>query len=407
MDLPKHARNHPLRFLVYVDWIVLLVVALGQRPHLLVLSLPLLPWLNGLGLSILALTSLWIPTRMGHRILYLGTLLGLILAMALIGGIRLFPLLFLIPVIRSWFMFRLRGCLILTGMVLLLCMLAQLYRFRFLNLLPMLSEPSRVRQIWLGSMFLAGLTLVFLQWLIAAVQSERRSREQLMAAHTQLRHYALEIEELAIVQERNRIARDIHDSLGHSLTVFNLHLEAALRLLQADPEEARALLVEAKQLGSTALQEVRQSVTALRSDPLQGRSLNTAITALMDDFQRSTGITPQFHYRVDVPLAPKLEIAIYRITQEALTNICKYAEASQVAVAIQADQQVRLRIQDNGQGFDATQTTTGFGLQGMQERTLALAGNFTLTTAPQAGCCIEAVFPRIPAFQPNPLKGSL
>jgi len=398
MYLPRHAHNHPLKFLVYVEWVLLLMVALGQRPHPLLFHLPRIIWLNWMGLGILVLTSFWVPRRLQNRVLYTVALLVLISILVMVGRIRLFPLLFIVIVVRSWFLFRLRSCLVLTAILLLLCVLLQAYRFQSLNLLPILSDSSRLKQIWLGSIFLAGLALVFLQLLISAVQSERQSREQLMIAHAKLRHYALEIEELAIVQERNRIARDIHDSLGHSLTVFNLHLEAALRLLQSDPDEARALLMEAKQLSSTALHEVRQSVTALRSDPLQGRSLHQAISTLIDDFHRSTDITPQFHYQVDCPLAPTLEVAVYRIIQEALTNICKYARATQVEVRVQANQQVQVTIQDNGQGFEVSQTTTGFGLQGMQERTLALAGTFTLTTAPHSGCRIDAVFPREPTY---------
>jgi signal transduction histidine kinase len=342
-----------------------------------------------------------LPPKQPQRVFYTVAIVALILLLSFIGGIRLFPILFIVLVIRSCFIFKPRVCLVVTGIALVLCILVQTHRFQFLTLSPALTNPNWLKQIWLGSIFLAGLTLVFLQLLMFAVLSERQSREQLLLAHARLRHYALEIENLATVQERNRIAREIHDSLGHSLTVFNLHLEAALRLLQSHPEDARELLIEAKHLSATALQEVRQSVAALRSNPLQGRSLKTAIATLIEDFQRSTGITPHFCYQVAPILSPKLEVAIYRIVQEAFTNICKYAAATQVELLIQADpqadpqadQMVRVTVQDNGTGFDPNQTTTGFGLQGMQERTLALSGQFKLTTAPTAGCRIDAAFP--------------
>ena len=322
--------------------------------------------------------------------------------MSVVGGVRLFPFLFIVLVVRSCFIFKPRVCLVVTGVALVLCVLVQSYRFQFLALSPVLANSHWLRQLWLSRIFLIGLTLVFLQLLMYAVLSERQSREQLMVAHAKLRQYALEIENLATVQERNRIAREIHDSLGHSLTVFNLHLEAALRLLQSDPDEARELLVEAKQLGSTALRDVRQSVAALRSDPLQGRSLKLAIAALIDDFQRSTNISPSFHYRIDFPIPARVEAAVYRIVQEALTNICKYAAATQVNLSIQVGktpqgEMLQVTIQDNGKGFNPAQTTTGFGLQGMQERILALGGHFMLTAAPFAGCRVEASFPLTPS----------
>ncbi|WP_407894960.1 sensor histidine kinase [Scytonema sp. NUACC26] len=95
-----------------------------------------------------------------------------------------------------------------------------------------------------------------------------------------------------LLQERNRIAREIHDSLGHSLTAQSIQLESALLFLQSNLEKAKTFLVEAKQLGSNALKEVRMSVATLRSDPLYGKSLESVLTVLIVDFQRRTRITP-------------------------------------------------------------------------------------------------------------------
>jgi signal transduction histidine kinase len=210
---------------------------------------------------------------------------------------------------------------------------------------------------------------------------------QIEAANAQLRQYALRIEDLATVQERNRIAREIHDALGHSLTVFNLHLEAALRLLETDPAEAKDLLIEAKQLGKAALNEVRQSVSALRSNPLQTQPLTVAITALVAEFQRSTGITPICKLEFDESISGEIKIAIYRIVQESLTNIYKYAEATMVKIEVTTlDQVLQALIEDNGKGFNLDQNTTGFGLQGMRERAQALGGNLEILTDSETGC---------------------
>lgn len=205
--------------------------------------------------------------------------------------------------------------------------------------------------------------------------------------------YALKIEQLAIEQERNRIAREIHDSLGHSLIAFNLHLEAAMRLMSSDPEEAKDLLIEAKQVSATALQEVRLSVSALRTDPLQGRSLATVIQLLADDFQRSTGIAPLSEIHINQPLSSAVQLAVYRIVQEALTNICKYAEATQVSIHLETSSDLKLTVRDNGKGFDIHQNITGFGLRGMEERTLSQLGKFEVISTPGNGCQITAWFP--------------
>lgn len=204
----------------------------------------------------------------------------------------------------------------------------------------------------------------------------------------------MRIEELATVKERNRIAREIHDSLGHSLTVFNLYLEAALRLLSTEPQEAEALIREAKQVGTTVLGEVRQSVTSLRNDPLNSISLPEAIHNLTSEFHRSTGILPHTEIILDTSLPQLLSITIFRIIQESLTNICKHAEANHVSInLIQSADIIHLTITDNGKGFDLSKNTTGFGLQGMKERATALSGELEIITAPQQGCKLQAKIP--------------
>jgi signal transduction histidine kinase len=242
-----------------------------------------------------------------------------------------------------------------------------------------------------------GLLILFLQLLVESALSERKSREELVVANSQLREYAIQIEELATVQERNRIAREIHDSLGHSLTGFNLHLEAALRLLQSDPEEAKQLLLEAKQLGSAALKDVRESVSALRSDPLEGRSLELAMRSLVEEFQRSSRIASQLVIDdlidSDRYISLQLKTIIYRIVQESLTNISKHSEASFVSIDCQVrNQNLEVTIEDNGKGFDPDRNMSGFGLQGMRERVLAVSGNLEIETSRGNGCKIVARF---------------
>jgi signal transduction histidine kinase len=316
-----------------------------------------------------------------------------------VGGLRSFQLLYVVLVIRSCLMVSPKIHSWITATAFSAALATEIYRIQFIRIPALESAPRRFSQIaqeraWttsMSSMLLLGLVLVFLQLLINAALSERRSRQQLALANQQLRQYALRVEDVATLQERNRIAREIHDSLGHSLTASNLHVAAALRLLESDPDEARELLLEAKQL---------------RSDPLQGKTLAAAITALADDFQRTSGIVPLVEIQTDPDLPQDLKTAIYRIVQESLTNISKYAQATTVGVSLVSPEapigrprhepqgpRLRLVVQDNGVGFEPSQNTSGFGLQGIQERTRALGGSLVIQAAPGQGCQLIAEFP--------------
>jgi two-component system, sensor histidine kinase and response regulator len=224
----------------------------------------------------------------------------------------------------------------------------------------------------------------------------RRLQAQLREALEQERSLNQRIEEMAVLEERNRIARDIHDSLGHALVALNIQIETALTLWQDAPDRAYTFLVEAKQLGSEALQAVRESVSDMRSDPLQGRLLEGAIATLVQEFQHTTGILPECHIDLSQPLSNQVNTVVYRIVQEGLTNIYKHANATAVQIQIQTTSEgLLLVLQDNGGGFQVNRNRTGFGLQGMRERTNALGAQLEITSAPGDGCRITARFPRI------------
>lgn len=205
------------------------------------------------------------------------------------------------------------------------------------------------------------------------------------------------IEELATLEERNRIARDIHDSLGHLLVGLNVQMETALALWKDDPERAYKFLAKAKQLGSDALQATRESVSDLRSDPLQGCSLQVAIANLTQGFHRTTGIQPSCQIDLSHTLSSQISTVVYRIVQEGLTNICKHAKPTAVILQIQCtDTDLFLTLQDNGRGFQLDANRSGFGLQGMQERITALQGTLNIRSQLGDGCCITASLPLKP-----------
>ncbi|NJN10557.1 MAG: sensor histidine kinase [Richelia sp. RM2_1_2] len=217
--------------------------------------------------------------------------------------------------------------------------------------------------------------------------------EQLAQMHDSLWQCVLQFANLSAVQERNRIARDLHDSVGHALTGLNFQLQTAIKC-QPDPIQVQKFLTEAHRLVAIATQEVRQSVKGLRSDALETQSLEMLIASLVNDFYDSTGILPQVEITEQVATPSQLIAPIYRIIQEALNNIRKYARATEVQLDICTTvTQLHLTIQDNGRGFDPQQVSGGYGLQGMQERVAVLQGHLDLESQPGNGCCINVKIP--------------
>lgn len=396
MNRPIQFNNHPFRFLLYLEWLLLgfsalMVLMPSPSPRFSAMY----PELTICSLAIFGLMGLRLPTyNKTNKIIYTAIEVALILITGFFGGrsARLFPFLYLILVTRSCLIFQLPGRLTVTflSFVLFLFSLRQ-------HTHPGKFSPLAQERFWFFSFSLAvlfGLSLVFVLLLMNAVLSERQSRDKLETANEKLRQYALKIENQATLEERNRIAREIHDSLGHSLTALNLQLETALKLSKSDIPRAMTFLATAKELGSKALQDVRQSVSKMRSHPLQGQTLEQAIQILAADFQRSTSILPNCQISIISPLSMEISTPIYRIIQESFTNISKYAQATAVQLELTTTlETLRLIIKDNGRGFDLTQNTTGFGLQSMRDRTLALRGEFYIHSSYNAGCQIIVNIP--------------
>ncbi|MBD2728204.1 sensor histidine kinase [Nostoc sp. FACHB-892] len=416
MSRPIQIKKHPFPSLLYLEWILLSITALiavipppvrrfrPKLPELTICGLfpdlsicNLLPELSIYSLIVFALMGLKLPTSSNkNKIIYTSFEILLILITGLFGErfARLFPFLYIILVTRSCLIFKLPGRLFVTSLSFALFLFTTQLKYQMFNFQASPQAQERFRFLSLNWSLVFGLSLVFVLLMMNAVLSERHSREKLAIANEKLREYAMQIENQATLEERNRIAREIHDSLGHSLTALNLQLETALKLWQSNPGKAETFLATAKELGSKALNDVRQSVSTMRSNPLQEQSLERAIASLAESFHRSNGILPIYQINLEYPLPPEINTAIYRITQESLTNISKYAYATEVKLELAtARGNLRLIIQDNGRGFDLGQNTTGFGLHSMRDRTLALGGEFNINSAPGSGCKITVNIP--------------
>ena len=392
--LPK-SQSSLVRLLMILEWVLLSIVASAQVLLALRQAMPMLLIINGLGLGIFAVLGRVKPRRKLSKQIYTLVEFLLIFCLVFLSNIPLPKLLFVVLVIRNCLLWEGYQRARVTGIACLGAFITLTYNLFFNQNSPISIPPDKVAIIiWVDALLGIGLVILFLHLLVDAALKERQGQKKLAVANTRLRQYALRVEELATVQERNRIARDLHDSLGHSLTVFGIHLEGALRLLQSNPTKATELLMEIKQLNTNTLKEVRESITALRSDPLQESTLADAIADLITEFQKATGVVPTFDNQLRSALSNDLNIVIYRIVQESLTNICKYAAATAVTITIiQSATNLEITITDNGKGFDLTQNATGFGLQGMQERALALMGQLDIITAPNQGCRVMVTLP--------------
>jgi len=385
------------RLLLYLEWLLLGTAALMEVLHPFQSLWSLL--LRVGAIALFGAIGLRLPTvRLGRKVLFTALEFGLILLPIVQEGLssRSSFLLFLVLLMRSCLIFRQPGQVTVLG-------LALLSYSSLLLLKPILPEKV-IATVWewrFSNVLLFGLTLVFALLLINALIAERQSREQLEIAHDklaltheQLRHYALRIEDQATLQERNRIAREIHDGLGHTLAAQTIQLNNALLFWKSEDEKALEFLKQAKQLGSEALLEIRKSVSVLRSNPLQGLSLESAIDKLLQNFQRMTAIEVSNSIRLPVLLSQEMNTTLYRIVQESLTNIHKHADATVVTVGLQQHAgQIYLSIADNGKGFDPAKNTTGFGLQGMRERVAAAGGQFAIYSKSGNGCRISVSLP--------------
>ena len=211
-------------------------------------------------------------------------------------------------------------------------------------------------------------------------------------ANRRLSEYATQVEDLAITKERNRLSREIHDTLGHYLTVIHVQIQAAKTHLDRAPALARECLSRAQKLTHEGLTEVRRSVAVLRSAPTEQRSLVEAITSLVDDF-RASGLAAEV--RIDgAPrtFAGPVEFALYRAVQEALTNVHRHAAASSVVVALHyGDAALALRVTDDGVGTSSMDG--GFGLLGLTERIKLVGGTVEIATSVGRGFSIELTVP--------------
>jgi signal transduction histidine kinase len=242
----------------------------------------------------------------------------------------------------------------------------------------------------LNTMFNAAAFFLFGVFGQTLRQSElaRRENQRLLE---ELRTAQRRLQELAITEERNRLAREMHDSVKQQVFAAIMQLGAARAVIDHDVPSAKSHLMEAEQLAGQARNELTSLINELRPVALEGKGLAAALRTYVADWSRQSNITADVRAQAERPMPPAVEQALMRIAQEALANVARHSQATTVEVGLTSDGDVTiLTIADNGRGFDLETTQKGVGLDSMRERVEALSGRLHVESTPGAGTRITA-----------------
>lgn len=224
----------------------------------------------------------------------------------------------------------------------------------------------------------------------------RDQSESLEEANSQLSHYASTLEHLAMSRERNRLARELHDTLAHTLTALSVQLEATKAYFNVDPTAAEGLIDKALQATRSGLVETRLALKSLRAGPLDDLGLLQALRKVAEESAARAKL--ELHLalpdRIE-PLSPDVEQVVYRVAQEAVTNVVNHANAVNLTLQLTMnDGRLALTVCDDGMGFSVERGETAagrFGLAGMKERAQLAGGRLSLDSLIGQGTTIKLI----------------
>jgi signal transduction histidine kinase len=254
--------------------------------------------------------------------------------------------------------------------------------------------------------FLMGAFIVIIREAEAAREESQNQQAELQSAYRQLQTYTAQAQELAVLQERSRMARELHDSVTQSLHSSTLLAEAGQRLISSgDIERARGYLIRLGEISQQALKEMRLLVYELRPLALREVGLVGALKQRLDAVERRSGVEVQLSIEEELDLPESIEEELYRIAMEALNNALKHANPSKVSVSLTLREKrsipcIELSIIDDGVGFDPDERAAegGLGLISMKERIEKLGGELTIVSKPgeetQVKACVDLKTPK-------------
>jgi len=271
--------------------------------------------------------------------------------------------------------------------IILFCVLTTALNVALLFSGIVLIETALLRSL-LGILFVQTIAFLLVGHMLAKlVNVQREQRQHLTETNKRLAQHASTVEQLTISRERNRLARELHDVLAHTLSGVAVELEGLRAMLHHDPQQADALLNHSLKAIREGLTETRRVLQELRAKPIEDLGLALAIQTLAEAYADRSGVQIELDIDHDLGDYPvEVQQSVYRIAQEALANIADHAQAQTAQVILKRDRdQIQLVIRDDGCGFDPDLSEDGhhYGLLGMRERAEMIRGNLLVES--QAG----------------------
>jgi signal transduction histidine kinase len=363
--------------------------------------LPYLGWtLLGMAVLLVYLLLPWLQERMGRAYLPLGIILAassLILERVFTPGAAIWfwgpdPFFYVLLILVAW-QYDFKAVLLFTlGTSTLEVMLNLIFPEQVLYIGQL--EGISSQMIAIGSIALRTVSFLIIGFVITRlVSAQRRQRKALAEANIKLVQYASTVEQLTISRERNRLSRELHDTLAHTLSALAVQIDALMAVWQPVPEKAQEMLEKMLETTRRGLEETRRSLKDLRAAPLEDMGLALAISALAKDFSARNELSLD----LDVPeeinnLPQEIEHGFYRVAQEALENIIQHAGAKQVQVKLEQDgERLVLTVADDGRGFDTGSETTDhqLGVQGMYERAELIGAELDVSSEVDKGTVVR------------------
>jgi len=249
---------------------------------------------------------------------------------------------------------------------------------------------------FLGVIFVRTLAYLSVGYMVTRLMvTQRMQRMTLARLNTELMRYNAAVEQLAISRERNRLARELHDTLAHTLSGVAVQLEAVKSLWNSDQEKAHGMLELSLQATRAGLNETRHALHALRASPLEEMGLIIALRTLVETTANRYALSADIEINeVSIPLSFEVEQCFYRIAQEALENIARHANAKQLHVSLtNVNSLLRLVLSDDGIGFDPQEAINEnhYGIKGMKERAEMAGALMTISSQKGFGTKIELI----------------
>jgi signal transduction histidine kinase len=261
-------------------------------------------------------------------------------------------------------------------------------------ILPIITEASPRPYLLYNILLFRSLMFLLVGYIIVRlVAGQRQQYSRLVQANRQLASYTVTLEQLTTSRERNRMARELHDTLAHTLSAVSIELEAVHALWDTNPGKAKVMLDQSLNMTRDGLNDSRRAIQSLRAAPLEDIGLSMALGNMARSMSERIGLILDLQLPDDLPtIGPEVEHSLYRISEEALHNVAEHANATHVSVYLGLQgNHLLLTIQDDGCGFDVQSGSKDhhYGLRGMQEYATTIGAVLNINSVPRQGTSIE------------------